>query len=89
MTTDQSIVYCEWVSTLALIIVLYLWIGYSPYRKQIKRSVYQKELDRYFRIMKWYGFTDEEAAEELFKIKSFRELRAHNKRADKERAGKI
>lgn len=89
LTLDQKVTYAEWVGTIALIIGLYLWIGYSPYRKKIKRSIYQKELDRYFEITRWYGFSDAEAADHLHKIASHKELKLYNKRADKERKGKI
>lgn len=89
LTIDQKLTYCEWVGTIALIIALYLWFGYSPYRKQLKKTIYQRELDRYHEIMKWYGFDGKEAADRLFEFKNYNELKDHNKRADKERKGRI
>lgn len=85
----QRLIYCEIISTLSFIGVAYLIINNFHKRKFIKSSSYQKEIQKYFENMRWYGFKDGEIADMLHDMKSHKELKIANSKAFKERKGKI
>lgn len=58
----------------------FIW---EHFQNRKSRSNYQKELDKYFHVMGSYGFSHEEIINMLFDIKSFEDLKEHNKKAKK------
>lgn len=82
----KEIHYALTFSLLGVAGVAYLfYLAYKDKQHQhiLSRSDYQKELDRFFIIMRGYGFCDEEIAEMLFDIKDFEELKQRNRLASK------
>jgi phosphosulfolactate synthase (CoM biosynthesis protein A) len=61
------------MSTLAFLGVLALCIYFYQYRKA-PQNKYQKTIDRYFKVMRNYGFKDFEIADMLHEIKNHEKL---------------
>lgn len=74
--------YSAWVSTIALILVLYVLVKNDE--KKTKKSIYQKEIDRYFKNMKWFGFSDDQIIEMLHGYSSHESMKEANRLAEKE-----
>ena len=63
-------------------IVFNLYIAYHHFKKQrTYHSKCQEEINLYFDIMRCWGYKNEEIAEMLFDIKSFDDLKRHNKKS--------
>lgn len=81
--------YCVIVSTLSalgvLVLIVYLYESKRTIKKFNKVSIYQKEIERYFRLMRWFNYEDEEIADMLFRYHhSYKELKEANNVAERE-----
>lgn len=77
-------------ATVALIVSLYCLYRVNSNPKYKLRSSHQYNIDRYFENMRWYGFKDDEIAEMIHTDHDgHQSIRMANKKAKKERTGRI